>query len=519
MRWAPVLLLTLRCAIAANQPAFVATFSGFSYEFGITAVKVDVTGNTYLTGYTKGPIPVTPDAYQPQPTPGSGGTGSLVCTGPPLSGVPVGPCDNAFLIKLDPTGAVVYGTYLGGPATAIGTALGIDSAGNVYVCGLTQPPGFPVTPGAAFTTSDVNVVSAFVQKFDSTLQHLIYSTYLPGITGNVTMALDTVGNAYIAGTTRPECVVAQGCGTPYNAIFPTTAGAFQTTPNNNSSAGVVAALNASGSALIYATYLSGSVVSSQQTQDYVSAIAVDALGDAFVTGSTGAPDFPSTIGALQTKLPNSTGAAFVTKLNPQGNAALYSTFLGGSGEDAALEFKVDAQGEAWVLGQTSSTNFPLTRDPFESTPDDHFLVHLSADGATLNYATYFPGIVGAGQGLDLDAAGYAYVASSVSVSSLRTGPAPFQSTFSGDSANVYIAKFAPLGRLIEASYLGGSSVNYVNLISAAPNGSVVVAGITQSPDFPGITHQLPSGRAAYVTNLLPSRSVPIELRVPHRHPR
>src|SRR5271168_4162394 len=97
MRWIPALLLTLPCAIAANQPAFVYTFAGMPYEFGIVALTVDAAGNTYLTGYTKGPIPVTPNAYQPQPTAGSGGTGSLVCTGPILSGVPVGPCDNAFL--------------------------------------------------------------------------------------------------------------------------------------------------------------------------------------------------------------------------------------------------------------------------------------------------------------------------------------------------------------------------------------------------------------------------------------
>jgi len=510
MRWIAVLLLALPCASAANQPAFVSIFSGDPYYFGVTAMKVDASGNTYITGYTRsGGIPVTPDAYQPQPTAGSGGSGPLVCTGPPFSGIPIGPCPNAFLMKLDPSGAAIYGTYIGGSATAYGMSLAVDPAGNIFVCGLTQPPGFPVTPGAAFPTSNGNGVSAFVQKFDPTLQHVIYSTYLPGITGNATMAIDPTGNAYVAGTTRPACLAGQGCGNPYSAIFPATPGAFQTSPKNNSSAAVVAALNAAGSALIYATYLSGSVVSPQQTPDQLADLAVDASGDAFVTGFTGAIDFPVTPGALQTKLPNSTSAAFVTKLNPQGNALLYSTFLGGNNADFGEAIKVDLRGEAWVLGQTSSTSFPLTSAPYEAAPDDHFLVHLSADGASLIYATYFPGILGAGQALDLDVEGEPYVASSVSVAGLPTGPSPFESNLSG---GVYIGQFTPFGTLIGATYLGGSSGAYVNLIAAAPDGSVAVAGVTQSSDFPGITQPLPGPRATYITRLIPWRRPPIGLR-------
>lgn len=525
MRWVPVLLLILPSVIAASQPTFVYTFpgvgpdsssgSGNSYSFGVTAMKIDSAGNTYLTGYTRTTIPVTPDAFQLQGTTGSGGTGSLVCTGPPLSGIPSGPCANAFLIKLDPTGALVYGTYLGGSATAIGTALAIDSAGDIYVCGLTQPPGFPVTSDAAFQTANVNVVSAFVAKFDPSAHNLIYSTYVPGITGNVAMATDAAGNVYIAGTTMPACLPGQGCGTPYSAIFPTTPGALQPSAKNSSSAGVVAALNASGSALIYATYLSGSVVSAQQYPDQVEAIAVDAAGDALVTGSTGAADFPVTAGAFQTQLPNSTSAAFVAKLNPQGNALLYSTFLGGNGGDFGQAIKVDSYGGAWVLGQTSSTNFPLTSGAFESAPDDHFLVHLSANGASLIYATYFPGILGAGQGLDVDAAGGAYVASSVSTAGLPTGPTPLESNFGGD-IDAYIAQFTSTGKLVGASYLGGTGVTYVGLIGIAPNGSLGVAGVTQSPDFPGITQPVAGGRVAYVTTLVPWLTLPTPARLHRR---
>jgi hypothetical protein len=492
MRWVAGLLLAL-----ADPPAFVASFPGESYYFGITAIKVDTAGNTYLTGYTRSTVPVTPDAYQSQPSAGSGGSGPLVCTGPPLSGIPIGPCVNGFLIKLNQKGTVVYGSYLGGSATAYGMALAIDPAGDVFVCGLAQAPGLQVTPGAAFPTSNATAVSAFVQKFDPSLQHLIYSTYIPGITGNAAMAIDGAGNAYIAGTTRPACLAGQGCGNPYSAVFPTTPGALQTVPKNNFSAGVVAALNASGSALIYATYLSGSVISAQQTPDQVVDLAVDAAGDTFVMGFTGASDFPVTAGAFQTRLPNSTSAAFVSKLNPQGNALLYSTFLGGDSADFGEAIKVDLRGEAWVLGQTSSTSFPLTSGPFESTPDDHFLAHLSADGASLSYATYFPGVLGAGQGLDLNELGEPYVASTVSAAGLPTGPAPFAGTIAG--GNVYLARFAPSGRLMGASYFGGSNVSG---IAAAPDRSVVVADTTS----------LKSGVVSYVTDLVPWVTLPVGRR-------
>ena len=503
MRWVVVLLLTLPCGLAAQQPAFVASFPGQAYYFGVTAMKVDAAGNTYITGYTRSSISVTPDAYQSQPAGGSGGSGVLVCTGPPLSGIPIGPCASAFLIKLSPSGAVVYGSYLGGTATTYGMALALDAAGNVYVCGLAQARGLPVTPGAAFTTSNVSVVSAFVQKFDPSLQHLIYSTYIPGITDNVAMALDAAGNAYVAGTTRPVCAVAQGCGTPYSGVFPTTSGAFQTSPLNNSSAGVVAALNSSGSALIYATYLSGTMATPEQTSDQVSGLAVDAMGDAFIVGFTGASDFPVIAGAFQTTLPSPSGTAFVTKLSPQGNALLYSTFLGGSGGNFGQAVEVDSRGEAWVLGETTSTNFPLTTTPFESTPDEHFLVHLSADGGSLNYSTYFPGLLGAGQDLDLNAADELYVAATVSEAGLPTGPAPFASDISG--GNVYLAGFAPSGRLLGASYFGGGGSN-ANLIAAAPNRSVVVAD----------TMYLPSGAGSYVTNLVPWLTMPAGVPPPRR---
>jgi hypothetical protein len=510
VRWVSVLLLTLPSAIAADRPAFVYSLPGLYFEFGVTAAAVDSAGNTYLTGYTYVPIPVTADAYQPQIS----AAPSAYCPNTMItSGIPFGPCWDAFLIKLDRSGQVVYGTYFGGDGNDVGTSIAIDPTGNIYIGGTTQPPiaignetpanNFPVTPGAAFPASDLP--SAFVAKFDATGHTLIYSTYIPGVTSVAGLALDGAGNAYIAGATNPS-----------RYPFPATAGALQASPKNDASAGVIAALNASGSALIYATYLSGSMTSPQQALDGIIGIAVDRDGDAYVTGSTAAADFPVTQGAFETTLPNTaspgTGsAAFVAELNPQGNALRYSTFLGGNGSDVGLAIKVDSQGEAWVLGQTSSTNLTLTATPFEPAPDNYFLVHLNADGSSLSYATYFPGMPGGGQALGLGASGKVYVACSVSTPGLPVTPGAFQSSLNGFT-NIYIAQFAPDGLVEAATYLGGSNADYVTLIAADANGSVLVGGVTQSFNFPGLTQPLPkNGVATYLVNLFPSARVPVQL--------
>lgn len=505
----------MRCALllalaslyaAANQPAFVVTFTGNSYYFAILATAVDSSGNLYVTGYTKISLPVTADALQSKlMAPSAAGPAALGCTGPPLSGIPIGACANAFLLKIAPTGTVLYGTYLGATSASIGTGVALDPAGNVYVSGITEAPEFPTTPGAAFTTAPPGVISAFVVKLDPTLHTLLYATYIPGVTGNAAIAIDLTGNAYIGGTTQPTCIEGAGCGTAYSNLFPATTGSLQPTPKNNSSAGVIAVLNPSGSALQYASYLSGTVVSSQQVPDTITAIAVDASGDVFVTGATGAPDFPITPGAFQSQSPNSTSAAFVTELNPQGSALVFSTLLGGNGSDFGQSLELDPHGNVWLSGETTSTNFPLTANAFESTPSTHFLAHLEAGGSAVTYATYFPGTYyppfgAVGQSLSMDASGNALLASSVTTGGLPTGPLPFQSDF-GASGNIYLALFAPNGELKGATYLGEPVSTAVIAIAATRGASVYALGLLESS----------SGSSTYITNLVPWR-----IPLPHR---
>jgi len=180
-----------------------------------------------------------------------------------------------------------------------------------------------------------------VTKLNPTGTALVYSTYLGG-TGNDAgygIAVDTAGNAYVTGVT-------------YSTDFPTTTGAFQTTFGGGYGEAFVTKLNPTGTALVYSTYLGGT------GSDIGGGIAVDTAGNAYVTGSTGST-FPTTAGAFQTTF-GGVYDAFVTKLNPTGTALVYSTYLGGTGNDAGDGIAVDTAGNAYVTGFTESTDFPTT---------------------------------------------------------------------------------------------------------------------------------------------------------------
>ncbi len=290
------------------------------------------------------------------------------------------PCNNSFVVKLDPTGTVVFATYLGGNGDTSATSIAVDQQGNVYVAGTTSEGlgstnTFPVTPGAAFTNPAR--ISGFVAKLNPAGSQLVYATFIPGAT-IAALALDSDGNAFVTGSGFPSS-------------FPTTAGAFQVSPraSSNSFPGIVAKLNLSGSALLYATYLSGS--GTPNGNDYPSSIAVDAEGNAFIAGSTRSTDFPVTSGAFLTSNPG-TVSVFLTKLDPQGDGLVYSTYLGeGAGYSATV--KLDAQGTAFVAGATASASFPTTGGgiPRGSDVVSGFLTRFSMDGSSLVYSIYVPG--------------------------------------------------------------------------------------------------------------------------------
>ncbi len=473
MRATVVLLFLAPSVITANQPTFTYAVSA---NTTVTALTVDASGNTYLTGSTtSSSFPATAGAIQTQ---FSGGTCEII---PGLHGVPLTfPCADAFVIKLDPAGNVVFATYFGGNGNeTVASAICVDASGNIYLGGLTgpntvnQPATFPVTPGAAFTNL---VGGGFVAKLNSSGTALVYSTLLPmnppalGRRG-VAMAVNTAGEVYIASTN------------PATLPFPTTPGAFQSTPPAfPNGSGVVAKLNASGSALLYATYLSGNGVTIPQ------GIAIDAAGNAFIAGFTQAPDFPVTPGAFQTGyFPSAEYMEFVTKLNPEGTGLVYSTFLGAT-RNYPSQVKVDAQGGAYVSAQDGAE---LSSGAYPS--------HLSADGSALVYSTYVPTVTA--MDLALDSAGSAFVAGASGMTVLTASAGAFQSGLVGVTGNVIAAKFTSDGQFAGGTYAYvAPAAGAGPLIALAPTGAIILAEgapeMTIISIFPWLTAQNAASGAA-----------------------
>ena len=458
MRGLPFLFFISPLLIAANQPMF--TF-GLPQNITVAAMAVDAAGNTYLTGSTSTVnFPATAGAFQGQ---FSGGTCQVIGGVRPL---PL-PCTDAFVIKLDPAGNILFATYFGGNGNeTAASAICVDASGNVYLAGSTgpnsmnQPDTFPVTAGTAFTNL---AGGGFVAKLNATGTQLVYSTLLPMNPRGI--AIDPAGEVYIAATA--------------GASVPTTAGAFQSAPLYANGSGVVAKLNSSGSALLYATYLGGNGMTSPQ------GIAIDASGDAFVAGFTQAPDFPVTPGALQTGFfPSAQYMEFVTKLNPQGTGLVYSTFLGATGNGAST-LKVDAQGGAYVLAQGGA-----------ELSSGGYLSHLNADGSGLVYATYVPALTGLG--LDLDSAGNAFVVGVPGTAMLTASPGAFQSGPVGNTgSDVIVAKFTSSGQLAGATYayVAGTAAGGP-FIAVAPSGTITLGEGAAAMTVIGIVPWLTAQNAA-----------------------
>ncbi|MBI4671755.1 MAG: SBBP repeat-containing protein [Chloroflexi bacterium] len=373
--------------------------------------------------------------------------------------------------EINNASALLYATFLGGEFYNQGNGIITDSAGNAYVAGRTSAPYFPTTPGAFQTTFGGTFFDAFVSKFNATGTGLIYSTFLGGSDDEWGrgIALDTVGNTYVTGYTESD-------------DFPITLGAFQTTYNGGGAA-FVTKLNATGTALEYSTFLGNS--------SWGNAISLDTGGNAHVTGYTSSASFPITPGAFQTTY-NSNQDAFVTKLNATGTALVYSTFLGGDSIDADYSIALDINGNAYVTGYTESANFPTTTGAFQTTyggREDAFVTQLNATGTALVYSTFL-GSNNAewGWGITLNAAGNAYVTGETNSYNFPTTLGAFQTTSGGSGIDVFVTKLNVTGTALEYStFLGGSGYDTGVGIALDADGNAYVTGRTTSVNFPTIT--------------------------------
>jgi hypothetical protein len=343
---------------------------------------------------------------------------------------------------LSPDGrTLVYSTYLGGSGDE-----NIDGSGgiavvdrNAYVSGSTDSTNFPTTPGA-FQRIYGGANDAFVARLSPSGQRLVYSTYLggEGYDWAQAIAVDPFGAAYVTGGTG-------------SILFPTTANAFQRIPTDADNV-FVAKVNREGTSLVYSTFLGGAA------GDSGTGIAVDDGGRVYVTGATMSSDFPTTKGALQTLAEGSPRAdfdAFVTKFNRAGTAVLYSTYLGGTGYDVGVAIDIDRDGSAYVVGNTTSTDFPI-RNAFQATNRgnvDLFVTKLNPGATALVYSSYLGGLFedeSEGSGITVDQYGAVYVTGQTRSSDFPTTRDAFQRASGGGFSDGFVAKVNGSSRPVDA---------------------------------------------------------------------
>lgn len=393
------------------------------------------------------------------------------------------------LTQQDNPELLLYSTFLGGGDRDRGRGIDVDEAGNAYITSSSRSSDFPTTPGA-FDTSRDSCCDAVVVKVNSSGNGLVYATFLGGGSSDFAhdIAVDSASSAYVIGLT-------------YSSNFPTTQGAFDTNYNggtcridNNEYScpdAFVVKLNATGTGLVYATFIGGS--------DYDSGIgiAIDGSGNAYVTGHTKSDNFPTTAAAFDTSYNGgaewpifgySYGDAFVAKLNSAGSGLYYSTYLGGSSFEARFaKMALLPTGEVIVTGVTGSSDFPITAS-FDTTHNggaDVYVTRLSADGRQLIYSTFLGGSNDEqGDQVIIDGTGAAYVAGWTYSSNFPSTADAVDPTYNG-SADGFVVKLDATGNhLTYATFLGGSGLDDTYTMAIDPKSRVYVSGDTNSTDFP-----------------------------------
>lgn len=508
-----------RYELVIDPTLVFSTYLGGSSSDAARGVAVDSSNNVYVTGYSDSlDLPVTKSVYQT----GFGGGSSDIVTG------------DAFVAKYSSSGALIFLTYLGGSADDVGMAIAVDSGGNSYVAGYTNSRNFPTSANAiqpnfggfagigfAITQGD-----AFVTKLSPNGASLVYSTYLGGNSDDAAfaIALDTLGDAYVTGTTS-------------STNFPVTKGAYRTTYAGNGGQSYfpccgyaviggdvfVSKLNPAGSALLYSTLLGGS------SDDLATTIALDGSGNAYVGGYTLSSDFPTTASAFQGTFGGTDslneffnfGDGFVAKLNNSGSGLVYSTLIGGSGDDWVSGVAVDSAGDVWATGGTTSMNFPTSSGAFQtrfagpySLPlfvdqlfGDAFLLKFNPGGTALLFSSYLGGSGDdTGMAIALDGAGDVIVAgftdspnfptTTGAIQSMNHGPVP--PVVHNSFGDAFLAEFSSTGTKVYSTFLGGQNEDAGLSLALSPSGTAYIAGVTASSDFPTLNaaQRIPGGPAS-----------------------
>jgi hypothetical protein len=452
------------------------------------AVTNSATPSVYVAGITTATnLPTTAGVIQPN----SGSPAKSNCSTSETTNTP---CTDGFVFQLNASGAVTYLTYLGGSNDDGAFGIAVDGSGNAYVTGFTFSSNFPLSASPLYSQLNGGVASnppyedAFVSVVNPTGTAFVYSTYLGGANNDFGsgIAVDGSGNAYITGGTYS--------GGSASTAFPTTAGAYQTqcggAPGNcNAGNGLIfsdvfiSKIAAGGTALTYSTFLGGS------SDDLGIAVSLDGLDNIYVTGQTlydntssTTDNFPTTAGSFEPNYGGGSGNnsalsnGFVSEINPGGNGSadlLYSSFLGGSNEDAGLGIVSDSGGNAFVTGSTLSSDFP-TANPYQASLNgnsDAFVTEVATGGGSLVFSSY----LGGSGDENFDSTDQAFLGGAVVLDSQQ---------------NMYLAGSTssldfPLVSAWEGTYGGGPFDAFVATFSTAADFSIATNGLSPAYVNPG----------------------------------
>ncbi len=387
---------------------------------------------------------------------------------------------------IDP--GLAFATFLGGSGSDVIGAVAAGPEESIYVAGQTLSLDFPTTPGAfdtSFNGSGVGADDVFVAKLNAAGTTLLYATYIGGTNGETFLgefASDLAVNA------TGEAIA---CGTSTASNFPTTAGAFQTNRKGTRD-GFVLKLAASGSSLVFSTYLGGG------GSENATGVALLGTGEVYVTGDTSSSNFPFTANAFDKALQGpGVFDGFVAVLNAAGSAVTYASYLGGTANDLGLGIDVDASGRAYVTGQSDSTDFPVSPGAFNTTSNggqDIVALKINpvgAGGSVPEFSTYLGGdAVEAGNAIAVGQDGSVYIAGGVKSANFPITPGAYDSLYSG-SGEAFVARLTSNGGgLMYSTFLGGNGAGIypeqANGIAVNALGFATVTGETDSTNFPAV---------------------------------
>ncbi len=444
------------------------------------ATQLDIQAGALIIHTAHGDVhQPAPHIYQDGPSGRQPVVGGYILTANGEVGFGIAAYDPSRAIIIDPQ--LIYASYLGGSDYDNAQGIAVDGKGNVYITGDTESLNFPTTTPLQPHIGGVVQAGgdAFVSKVSTDGKSLLYSTYLGGKSYDKVkaIAVDSNGNIYLAGITG-------------SADFPIK-NALQSKRGDVDSGGdaFISKLSADGANIVYSTFLGGS------GGDEADSLALDSNNNVYITGQTTSPNFPI-VKALQVKFGGGVTDAFVAKLNADGKSLAYATYLGGSDRDFGYGIAVDSKGNAYVIGETNSTNF-ATHNAYQATADSTdnvFVSSISSDGQTLIYSTYLSGSDADDPGaIAVDNTGEAIVTGTTSSTDFPTLNAiqpNYNQTSGVNSGDAFITKFSSDGKtLLYSTYLsstdpkseGGSSGQGIAVDS---DGNVVVVGSTNSKTFP-----------------------------------